>query len=655
MLFLMHWGKHGEEDRALEESEELYRSMIELYPDGIVAVDAQGTILVYNTAASRMSGYSKDEIVGKNFSKVGIFRAREIPKYLKIFNSCLIGKIPKPFDMTIYCKDGTTFSAEASVGLLKVGGKKIIQVTLRDITGSKRVEEELRESEERFRIASQIASDVVYERDVQTGIATFYGDIDSHLGYEPGGYPRTMEGWREHVHPEDLAWFDRQSIDQIEPGVPYSVEYRMSKKDGTYMTWWDRIIVIKDEKTGKPAKFIGAATDITERKQAEETLRESEAKFKSLAEQSPNMIFINKEGRIVYANDECERTTGYTKQEFYSPAFDFVNLIAPEFRDLIRANFNRHTKGEDVPPYEYALLTKDGKRIEVILSTALTEYEGSTATLGILTDITERKRMEEALLIANAGLQVANMELRRAQEQLVRSERLTAIGQLAGGVGHELRNPLGAIKNAAYYIRGKLAGSELAQREPRVMEFLSIMDDEINTANKIINDLLGFSRVGKPSVSPTQIKDVIEAALSHTTIPEGIELIKKLDAGLPQIEIDASQIQQVLVNIISNAVQAMPEEGKLIIGTREKEGFLEVEIADTGCGIPEETIDKIFDPLFTTRAKGIGLGLAVCKAIIDRHGGKIEVESQVGKETTFIIKLPLNRRYGDTLEQVIGK
>jgi signal transduction histidine kinase len=250
---------------------------------------------------------------------------------------------------------------------------------------------------------------------------------------------------------------------------------------------------------------------------------------------------------------------------------------------------------------------------------------------------------------------VANMELRRAQEQLVRSERLTAIGQLAGGVGHELRNPLGAIKNAAYYIREKLATSELAQREPRVMEFLSIMDDEINAANKIINDLLGFSRVGKPSVSPTQIKDVIEDALSHTTIPEGIELIKKLDAGLPQIEIDASQIQQVLVNIISNAVQAMPEEGKLIIGTRDNEGFLEVEIADTGCGIPEETIDKIFDPLFTTKAKGIGLGLAVCKAIIDRHGGEIEVKSQVGKETTFIIKLPLNRRYGDTLEQVMGK
>jgi PAS domain-containing protein len=105
------------------------------------------------------------------------------------------------------------------------------------IAERKRAEEELKESEEGLRIASQIASDVVYKRDLQTGIATFYGDIDSHLGYGHGEYPRTMEGWREHVHPEDLAWIDRQSIDQIEPGVPHSVEYRMRKKDGTYMTW----------------------------------------------------------------------------------------------------------------------------------------------------------------------------------------------------------------------------------------------------------------------------------------------------------------------------------------------------------------------------------------------------------------------------------
>jgi len=253
-----------------------------------------------------------------------------------------------------------------------------------------------------------------------------------------------------------------------------------------------------------------------------------------------------------------------------------------------------------------------------------------------------RQRSEE-LQASHKELELANEELREAQEQLIRSEKLAAIGKLAGGVGHELRNPLGAIKNAVYYIKGKVSKSELGQKEPRVIEFLDVMDDEINASNKIISDLLGFSRVQKPSVSPTRIGKVIEDAASHTPIPENIELIKKLDAGLPEVEIDPDQIHQVFVNMITNAVQAMPEGGKLTIDTRAKGGFLEVEVADTGGGIPEESVDKIFDPLFTTKAEGIGLGLAVCKAIIDRHEGNIEVKNKVGKGTTFNVKLPLNR------------
>jgi len=260
----------------------------------------------------------------------------------------------------------------------------------------------------------------------------------------------------------------------------------------------------------------------------------------------------------------------------------------------------------------------------------------------------ERKRWEEELQateeelhVANEELRAANEELKEAQEQLIRSERLAAIGQLAGGVGHELRNPLGAIKNAVYYIKGKVAKSELAQKEPRLTEFLDIADDEINSSNKIINDLLGFSRVVKPAVSSTRIKQVIDDALSRVPIPENIELTKRLDTDLNEIEVDPDQIQKVLLNIIMNAVQAMPEGGKLTVSTREEGKFLEVEITDTGGGIPEETLDKIFEPLFTTRAKGIGLGLAVSKSIVDRHGGHIEVKSEVGEGTTFKVKLPL--------------
>ncbi len=262
----------------------------------------------------------------------------------------------------------------------------------------------------------------------------------------------------------------------------------------------------------------------------------------------------------------------------------------------------------------------------------------------------ELRATDEELRLTNGELQKANQELRtaneklkEAQEQLVRSEKLAAIGKLAGGVGHELRNPLGAIKNAVYYVRGKLTNSELAKTTPRVMEFLDIIDDEINSSNKIISDLLNFSRINKPAVSPTKMRRVVEDALSRLAVPENIEVVNKVDLNLPEVEIDSDQIRQVLLNVMTNAIQAMSEGGKLTIDGRKGDQSLEVAISDTGDGISGDVKAKLFDPLFTTRAKGIGLGLAVCKSIIERHGGTIGVESRLGEGATFTFALPFKQ------------
>lgn len=395
------------------------------------------------------------------------------------------------------------------------------------------------------------------------------------------------------------------------------------------------------------------------------------------------------QGRITDFNRAAVEQLGYEKEEAIgkTPGELFIaEKELPRFFEAIKTLLS----GKSIEASDYLAKRKDGAEFAVSVSLSLLrDTEGkSNAIVAVHRDITERKRMEqeiqdkneqleaaneklqaseeelrasneeleaaneelrateEELRATNEELQVANEELKNTQEQLIRSERLAAIGQLAGGVGHELRNPLGAIKNAVYYIKGKVANSEVGQKEPRIMEFLDIIDNEINTSNKIINDLLGFSRVQKPAVSPARVEKVIEDALSRTAIPENIELTKKLDTNLPEVEIDPGQIQQVFINMITNAVQAMPEGGKLTISAREKDRFLEVEITDAGCGIPKESINKIFDPLFTTKAKGIGLGLAVCKAIIDRHEGSIEVKSKVGKGTTFNVRLPLKSNTG---------
>jgi signal transduction histidine kinase len=255
----------------------------------------------------------------------------------------------------------------------------------------------------------------------------------------------------------------------------------------------------------------------------------------------------------------------------------------------------------------------------------------------------ELRTTEEKLRASNEELQAANDKLIEAQEQLIRSERLAAIGQLASGVGHELRNPLGAIKNAIFYIRRRIDKTGLPATEPRVMEFLDIIDDEVNAANKVITDLLGFSRVAKPTVSPVSIAGLVEDSLKHTPLPENVELTKNIDNNLPMVMVDADQIRQVFLNIALNALQAMPEGGHLDIRASGKGEFVEVEFVDTGGGIPESIINKIFDPLFSTKAKGVGLGLSICKSIIDRHEGDIKVESEAGKGTTFTLSLPTQK------------
>jgi PAS domain S-box-containing protein len=359
---------------------------------------------------------------------------------------------------------------------------------------------------------------------------------------------------------------------------------------------------------------------------------------------------------------------GYSKDEMVGKHFSKLGAI--QFRDLPKylKLFRSVLGGKVTEPLELTFHRKDGTPLLADVRVSLLKVGGKTILQSTSRDITDRKRMEreiqekneqleaqneelraineelqateEELRATNEELQSANDELRQTQEQLIRSEKLAAIGQLASGVGHELRNPLGAIKNAVFYIQRRLAKTDLPAAEPRVVEFLGIIDDEVNTANKVITDLLGFSRVAKPTVLPVSIAGVIEDAIKHTAVPESVKLTMNIDEKLPMVMIDADQIRQVFVNIVLNAIQAMTEGGRLDIRARSNGEFVEVEFADTGCGIPDSAISKIFDPLFTTKAKGIGLGLSVCKSILEKHDGDIRVESEVGKGTTFTVSLP---------------
>lgn len=236
----------------------------------------------------------------------------------------------------------------------------------------------------------------------------------------------------------------------------------------------------------------------------------------------------------------------------------------------------------------------------------------------------------------------ANSELQKAQERLVRSEKLAAVGKLASGVGHELRNPLGAIRNALFIIKKKTTDMDVSTGTQKVNQWLEIIEKETERGLKIVNDLLGFSRTAKPTVSPTKIHAIIESSLSRLKISEKIKRVIQVEDPVPLALVDASQIEQVFINLIQNACDAMPMGGILTIrAQREDNSVLAVTFTDTGCGIPDGIKNLIFDPLFTTKPKGLGLGLAVSSSIVQRHGGCIDIKSKEGEGATFIVKLPI--------------
>jgi PAS domain S-box-containing protein len=380
-------------------------------------------------------------------------------------------------------------------------------------------------------------------------------------------------------------------------------------------------------------------------KAALEALRVSEERFALAVRGSNDGIWDwDIRNNTLYWSPRLKELLGYADDELDIDFDTFDSLLHPDDKEHTNVAIEAHLKDRGLYSVEQRLRTKSGKyRWFRARGQALWDEAGNPIRMvGSSTDITERKAAEEALKEYSDRLEEMveerTQELRDAQEQLVRREKLAVLGQLAGGVGHELRNPLGAISNAAYFLN-----MVLEEPEPDVKETLDILEKEVKTSERIISSLLDFARAKPPTRRKVDINEVVQEALSRATVPGNVEVVSQLDEALPIILADPGQLAQVFGNIILNAIQAMPEGGRLLVKSEiPTPEWVAVSFADTGAGIPEENLGKLFEPLFTTKAKGIGLGLAVTKTLVEGHEGTIEVQSELGKGSTFTIRLPVD-------------
>jgi PAS domain S-box-containing protein len=523
---------------------------------------------------------------------------------------------------------------EQGEATLKEGGRATRMAgTVQDITERKQAAQALEESERKFRAIVDATVDGILVADVQTHKFV----IANRAICDMLGYPMD-ELYRlgvEDIHPAEALTDVQKTFErQLKGEMRMAQNMPVKRKDGSvfFADVSASPIVLKGH-----TFLLGAFHDVTERMQVEERIRDSEARYRSIFEYANDVIILlNADGTFRSISPAGERITGWKAEEWTGKPF--VSLIHADDLAAAGAAFQKALAGESISSLRLRVATKSGEYFSADISVTPL---GRDLIMGIARDVSERQRVEAEIRRLNEELeskvQERTRQLLEAQEDLVRKEKLAVLGQVAGSVGHELRNPLGVMNNAVYFLQ-----TVLSDADETTQEYLNIIKDEIADSERIVSDLLDSVRTKPPRPEAVGVETLIGQTLRKCVIPPTVTVELDIPEMLSPLQVDAQQIHQVFRNLISNGVEAMPEGGTLEIRAVENkpEGQIVISVRDTGTGIAPDVLPRLFQPLFTTKARGIGLGLVVVKNLTQANGGEIAVQSEVGQGTTFTVTLP---------------
>ena len=381
----------------------------------------------------------------------------------------------------------------------------------------------------------------------------------------------------------------------------------------------------------------GFMVEQEQRLATEKNLSESEKRFRDLVNTLNEGVWeVDIELITTFVNPRMAEMLGYQPEEMIG--MPFIGYIPENRHDFVQ-DLTEHRKKGIHEQYELEFLRKDGSVMTALVGATpiLGEHGEYCGSLAGVQDITELKRAQNKLAdqsrLLEKKVDERTRDLKDAQKQLLKAEKMAALGELAGSVGHELRNPLAVIMNSTYLLINKINKADQQTRD-----YIAMIEKETLNASRIINDLLDYSRIRPTQKEQVNLARLVAGLLEKQPIPENVSVENKMAENIPDVNVNPQQFEQIFDNLISNAIEAMPEGGTLTLKSSVKKNKVIIDVSDTGVGITRKNLNRIFEPLFTTKSRGIGLGLAITAKLAGLNDIAIRVKSQVGKGTTFTLE-----------------
>jgi len=613
-------------EREIREATKRFEKIAEMGEDGIIVFDEDSRIEFANQMASEIMGLPKEQILGKEFFSLIGKRDEEFLEEMVMRGEGMGEKVCT--EMSIQTPQDRVKETEVCLAPTRSEDGRIkTYAYIRDITERKKFEKELKESEEKYRNLFERVQHGLFISSKEGKFLDCNQALLNKLGYPSKEEFLNIDIAKDlYVNPEDRKTFQRL-IEQH--GFVKDLEVEFKKKSGEKITVLLTAHAKRDEK-GRIIGYEGLNIDISDRKRMEKELGEANEFLMNLIESSVDGIIVtNTKGDILIFNKGAEKILGYKAEEVVGK-MNIQSIYPPGVAKEIMGKLRSPDYGGVGKLTSFPIFNrrKDGELIEGDLSASIIYDENGKeiASVGIFKDLTERLKIER--------------ELQKMQQALLQSEKLAAMGRLTSQIAHELNNPIYGIMNTLELLKTEISP------ESKRRKILELALSETQRLAEMLRNMLSFSKPEEEKRRPVKMNELIEGILlvmEKQMRESNIKVETSFNDEIPEVMASTNQMRQVMLNILKNAKEAMPKGGTLTVRTSKEDKNVLIHVQDTGVGIPEEIRDKIFEAFFTTkqRVKGVGLGLSVCYGIIKDHGGEIKVESEEGKGTTFMIRLPI--------------